>query len=179
MAASASNIKIRRSTTSGSAGNSLTQSDATLCNGKYIATTDVPSGLNGVFPDVSGDDNTNQVVRYACLFFYNADTVTAQTVRVSIDADPAGGAAFALAVDTTAASAVGSSSAQALVATSMTVVPSSVSGLTYSAPTSDASGVVLGDVPAGYVRPFWLRLTGAQATTAVTPETVTLTVAWE
>lgn len=169
MAIAPSQIVWRRSTKSGSAGYSLTQPDRALSLGKYISTTAASNGLNTVFGDVSGDDNANLVAKYVCYFLDNTSAQTAQDLRVAFSAagDPAGGADVALALDTTAATARTSATAQALTAASIDSPGASITGLTWLKPTSDATGLQLGDLPAGYVRAIWIRLVGAAATAPV------------
>lgn len=169
MAIDPAQIVLRRSTKSGTVGYSLTQPDRALSLGKYISTTAATDGLNTVFGDVSGDDNANLVAKYVCYFLDNTSAQTAQDLRVAFSAagDPAGGADVAIALDTTAATARNSASAQALSASSIGEPGSSITGLTWLKPTSDATGLQLGDLPAGYVRAIWIRLVGAAATAPV------------
>lgn len=173
MAISESQIVLRRSTTAGSAGNTTTQANINACLGKFVSTTATPSGLNSMFPDLSGDDNANLAARYACHFVVNTASQTAQVSRVYLDGgDPPGGATVQIALDPTPASPIGSSSAQALTAASNTAPGASVTGLAWSAPSSDAAGLVLGDLPAGYCRAIWVRVVGAAASSAVLEQIV-------
>ena len=64
-------IKLRRSTLLGSAGNTLTQASAAASLGKYISTTDAPAGLHTLFAKMAGADNAGLVSQYTCLFLYN------------------------------------------------------------------------------------------------------------
>jgi hypothetical protein len=69
----ASDVKIRLSVKTGSAGNSTPQADPNASLGKYVSTTDVVDGaLNGVYDDVSGDDNEAGTVDFRCVFIYNS-----------------------------------------------------------------------------------------------------------
>ena len=181
MAIADADIKLRRSTLLGSAGNTLTQASAAASLGKYISTTDVPAGLHTLFAKMVGADNAGLVSQYTCLFLYNSHaSLTWFDARVWLSGgDPAGGATVAMAVDSTAASAVGSSAAQALSAASISAPGSPITGLSWSAPTSYAdSALKLGDIPAGSCRAFWVLRVGANsaATPAATPEQITL--AW-
>lgn len=174
-------IKLRRSTLLGSAGNTLTQPNAAASLGKYISTTDAPAGLHTLFAKMAGADNAGLVSQYACLFLYNSHaSLTWFDARVWLSGgDPAGGATVAMAVDSTAASAVGSSAAQALAAASISAPGSPITILSWSAPTSYAnSNLKLGDIPAGSCRAFWVRRVGANS--AATPEAIPeqITIAW-
>jgi hypothetical protein len=175
MAITATDIKLRLSVTTGSAGNSSTSSGPASL-GKYISTTDVPTGVNQFFNSISGTENAGSVVKYRCFFVYNSHaTLTLQNAVVWLQGgDPAGGAAVTLAVDTTAASAVGSATAQALTAASETAPGASVTGLSYSAPSSSSAGISLGNIGPGQCRAVWVKQ-AAQNSTAV-QETVTLAV---
>lgn len=67
-----SDIKRKLSTTSGSAGNTLTQADPNASLGKYISTTELSgTPLNNLFDNVSGDENAAGTVDYRCVFFHN------------------------------------------------------------------------------------------------------------
>lgn len=171
----ASDIKRRLSVTSGSAGNaSASSGPASL--GKWISTTDLSSvgGLNLFFDRISGAENASMTADYRCYFYANTHgTLTWLSPKVWLEGgDPAGGALVAIAVDPTAASPIGSTTPQALTAASETAPGSSVVGLTYVSPTSEAAGLLLGDIPPGYCKAVWVRRT-AQNNAAVT-ENLTL-----
>ncbi|MDI2033002.1 hypothetical protein [Paenarthrobacter nitroguajacolicus] len=175
MAITAADIKIRLSVTSGSAGNTSTSSGPASL-GKYVSTTDVPTGTNQFFNQVTGTENAGSVTKYRCFFVYNAHaTLTLMNAVVWLQGgDPAGGTAVTLAVDSTPASAVGSASAQALTAASETAPGAPVTGLAYSAPSTSDAGLSLGNIGPGQVRAVWMKQ-AAQNSTAVT-EAVTLAV---
>ena len=177
MAIVSGDLSWRLSTTAGSAGNTTAQGAPASSLGKYISTTVLAAGLNGLFPDVSGAENASSQVDYLCVFARNAHATLPLTNAVAwLDGgDPAGGVNVAIAVDSTAASAVGSSSAQALTASSRTAPGGSVTGLTYSTPTSYATGVSLGSIPAGQCRAVWIRRTATNSA-PVDGEEITLTL---
>ena len=177
MAIVASDLPWKRSTTSGSAGNTTTQSNPQDCLGKYISTTAVPTALHCLFLQMSGSDNAALVAQYACVFIHNAHaSLTLYGAKAYLSGgDPAGGATVAIAADTTAASPVDSSSAQALTAASPTAPGATITGLAFSAPSSATSGISLGDIPPGYCKAIWVRRTGANSTAAT--EAITLAVA--
>lgn len=175
-----SEIKLRRSTLLGSAGNTLTQSNPAACLGKYVSTTDAVGGLHAMFARMPQVENSSLVSQYACYFLYNSNASKTWTdARVWLTGgDPAGGAKVTLAVDSTAASPVGSVTAQALSAASISAPGSLITSMSWSAPASYATSTVkLGDIPPGYVRAFWVRRAGANsaATPEDIPEEITLT----
>lgn len=173
MAISSSDIKQRLSVVTGSAGNTLSGTvGASL--GKYISTTDVSgTPLNDLFPDVTGQENLDSNVDYQAIFVYNAHaTLTLQNAVVYISAQVSGGAAAAIGVDSTAHSAVGSSSAQALTIANKNTAPAAIS---FSAPTTRGTGLALGDIPAGRVKAFWIQRTAAN-TAALNNDGATIVV---
>lgn len=156
MAIVAGDIAIMYSVKTGSAGNSTASSGAASL-GKYISTTAQSSSL---FDDVTAGENSASTADYRCLFVLNNHaSLTYKSVGVYIAADTAGGTVLALAVDTIAASAKGSSSAQADQITNETTAPTGVGS--FSSPTTAGSALSLGDIPAGQCRAFWVRRTPA------------------
>lgn len=154
----ASDILVKGSTVAGSAGNSTAQAVAGQNLGKYMATTQVPDATaNNLFPDATGDENAASQVDYQCLFVHNSHaTLTYQNVVVWLSAEVAGGATIALSVDTTAASAAGSATAQAKTIADKNTAPTSQ---TFTAPTSKATGLSIGSLTPGQVRAVWVRRT--------------------
>lgn len=68
-----SDIKVRLSTTSGSAGNSTAQANPNASLGKYISTTDLSgTALNNLFDNISGDEQALGTTDYRCIFVYNS-----------------------------------------------------------------------------------------------------------
>lgn len=153
-------IKTKLSITSGSAGNSASQGDVNASLGKYISTTELTDNtLNNLFDDVTGDENAASDIEYRCMFIHNSHaTLTYKSVKMYISAEVSGGASVAIGVDTTAASAIGSSSAQALTIADESTAPV---GVSFSSPTTKATGVSLGDIAAGYCIAVWIRRTCA------------------
>lgn len=157
-----SDILVKLSITSGSAGNSAAQSDVNASLGKYISTTQLTSAvLNNLFDNISGDENAASTVDYRCLFIHNAHaSLTYQSPKVWLSSEVSGGASIAIGVDTTAASAIGSSSSQALTIASETTAPT---GVSFSSPTTKGTGISLSDIPAGQCRAIWIRRTAANS----------------
>lgn len=177
MAIASTDILYKLSTAGGSAGNTTSGVAATSL-GKYVSTTQLSStALGNLFDNVSGAENAASAVDYRCIFIHNAHatlTLSSPTIYLS-GGDPAGGTNIAIAVDTTAASAVGSSTAQSLIGASETAPGSSVTALAYSAPSTSSGGLSLGDLTAGQVKAVWIRRTAANSA-PVSAETITLAV---
>ncbi|PVU81311.1 hypothetical protein DDP54_15520 (plasmid) [Cellulomonas sp. WB94] len=178
MAIVATDILFKLSIKTGAAGNASAQADPNASLGTYISTTQLSAtALNNLFDDISGADNANSVVEYRCVFVHNAHATLPLTNAVLwlSGGDPAGGAVVTVAVDSTAASAIGSATAQALTATTETAPGAGVTGLAYSAPTTSGTGLALGTIGAGQCKAFWVKRAAAN-TAAVTAETVTFAV---
>lgn len=176
MAIAASDIKVKLSIKTGSAGNSAAQADPNASLGKYISTTEVGTSLHDLFDAISGTENAASDVEYRCVFIHNDHgSLTAESVSVYIDSETAGGASIALAVDGTAASAIGSASAQADEVADESTAPS---GESFSSPTTDGTGISVGDIAAGECRAIWIRRTAAD-TAAIDADGFTLGIAWD
>lgn len=169
-------IKVRLSTKSGSAGNTLAQADPNLSIGKYISTTDlVTATLNNLFDNVTGGENAASAVDYRCLFVYNShSTLDLENAGVYISSQVSGGTTLAIAIDDIAASAVGASSAQAFAASTETTDPDAGVGA-FSSPSSSGTALSLGTIPAGSCKAFWVRRTAAN-TVAVDDDGGTLVI---
>lgn len=154
-----SDILRKYSVTTGAAGNS-TAGTAAGSLGKYISTTQWTDGVaNNLFDDITGDENAASTVDYRCEFVHNNHgSLTWQAPVAWISAEVAGGASVSISVDTTAASAVGSSSAQAKNIATETTAPTSQ---TFSAPTTKGTGLALSDIPSGQCKGLWWKRTAA------------------
>lgn len=159
MPIASSDLIYRLSTKSGSAGDSTAAVIADAL-GKYAATTAVSgTAQNNLFENVTGDENAASTVFYKCVFVLNNHaTLTLSNAVLWLSAETAGGGSLALGADTTAASAKGSASAQAVSVATRTTAPA---GVSFSAPTTKGAGISLGSIPAGQVKAFWVRFTTA------------------
>jgi hypothetical protein len=155
----AADILFKFSVKTGSAGNS-TAGTAAGSLGKYISTTEITDAtLHNLFDVVSGDENAASEAEYRCIFIHNSHaTLTLYDTVVWLSAETSGGAAIAIAVDGTAASAVGSAPAQADEVADEDTAPS---GESFSSPTTKATGLSIGDLAAGECRAIWVRRTAA------------------
>lgn len=174
MAIASTDILYKLSILTGSAGNAAAQPDPNASLGKYISTTQLSgTPLNNLFDNVSGDENAASEAEYRLIFIHNAHaTLTLLAPVIWISAEVSGGADTAISVDTTAASAIGSSSAQAKQVIDENTAPTSQS---FTAPTSKATGLALGDIPAGQCKGVWVRRTAAN-TAALDNDGATLRV---
>jgi len=173
MPVSSSDVLIKLSTKTGTAGNQ----NAGTPNGslgKYISTTQITDAtLHNLFDAVSGDENAASDVEYRCVFIHNNHaTISFDNVRVYLVSEVAGGASAAIGVDPTAASAIGATAAQAVEVADENTAPT---GVTFTAPTVLADAINLGDIAAGSCRAFWVRRTAAN-TAALANDGVTLRI---
>ena len=150
----ATDLEVRLSIKTGSAGNTTAQGSGVLSLGKYVSTTPGPTTLNGLFPMLAAADNAAGTLKqYLCLFAVNTHaSLTWRAPRLWLT-DPAGGTDVAVGVDPTAASLLGSASAQALEVASVTTAPA---GVTFSAPGTYSAGLLLGDIGPGRCKAFWV-----------------------
>lgn len=151
----ASDIQVRLSTKSGSAGDSTTSTPAASL-GKYVSTTVMATGANGLFDDISGDQNAASAIDYRCVFIANNHaTLTLQNAKVWVDSQVAGGASVEIAIDNIAPSNDNSASAQAAEIANETTAPTGVGA--FSAPGTKAAGLALGDIGPNQVRAVWVK----------------------
>ena len=176
MAIASSDIKIKLSTKSGSAGNSLAQADVNASIGKYISTTEVVTATNNnLFDNVTGAENAASAVEYRCIFVHNAHaTLTLENAAIYISSQVAGGTTLAIAIDNIASSAIGSSSAQAFAATDTSTTPGGAAGA-FSSPSTTGAALSLGNIGPGFCKAVWVRRTAAN-TVAVDADGGTLVV---
>jgi hypothetical protein len=162
MAIASSDILWKLAVTTGSAGNSTAQGNANNSLGKYISTTAWAGGvLHDLFDAISGAENAASEAEYRCVFIHNNHgSLTYQSPVVWISSETAGGASLAIGVDTTAESAIGSASVQALTVADENTAPA---GVTFSSPTTKGAGISLGNIPAGHCRAIWIRRTAANS----------------
>jgi len=169
-----SDIKMKLSTTSGAAGNSLAQGNVNNSLGKYISTTAITTAvLNNLFDDISGDENAASTVDYRCIFFHNSHaSLTYQSAKAWLSAEVSGGATISIGLDTTPKSVIGDSSDQALTIANETTAPV---GVSFSAPTTKGTGISVGSLAAGECIALWVRRTSAN-TSAKDNDGVTISI---
>lgn len=155
----------------GAAGNTVVGTAITTALGKYISQTAWAGGtINDLFDNISGAENAASTVDYRCIFIHNNNASNPlENAVVWLSAEVAGGAAIAIGADTTAASVIGSASAQALTVANETTAPA---GVTFTSPTTFGTGISLGTIPAGQCKALWFRRTAAN-TTALSGDGVT------
>jgi hypothetical protein len=169
MVVAASDIKIRYSVTTGSAGNSTAGTRAGSL-GKYMSTTDVANPPNAYFDDVSSSEASAGDTEYSCVFVYNSHaTDSALNVGVQVVSEVAGGGTTTAALDNIATSSAGSASAQAAQVADENTAPSGVG-------TFGTSLLSIGTLLAGQCKAVWLKRTVAASTAAIVGDGFTLRV---
>jgi len=169
MSVSNTDIKIRYSTTAGSAGNSGAGTAAGSL-GKYMSQTDASGAANVFFDDVSSAEASAGDVEYRCVFVYNSHaTDSALNVQVQVVSEVGGGAVAAAALDNIAASSAGSASAQADQVANENTAPTGVGAF-------GTSALSIGTLAAGQCKAVWLRRTVSASTGAMTGDGFTLRV---
>lgn len=175
MAIVAGDLLWKLSVTSGSAGNTTVGTPAGSL-GKYISTTLWDQGTldNNLFDDVSGAENLAEESEYRCVFVHNNHaTLTLQSAVVYIDSQVSGGAVVTIGVDTTAASAIGSASTQAVTIANEDTAPSGVTF--FNTAISRATGLAMGDINPGFCKGVWIKRETAN-TIAMSADGVTVAV---
>lgn len=161
MAAITSGEILSKYSVSAAAGNT-TAGTAAGSLGDQISTTQIADAtLNALFDDISGAENAASTVDYRCIFIHNSNAANAlQNAVIWLSAETGGGANIAIGVDTTAASAIGSASAQALTIANENTAPA---GVSFSSPTTFGTGLSLGTIGAGQCKAVWFRRTATNS----------------
>jgi hypothetical protein len=133
---------------SGGASNS----DGNAALGGVKSSNAMSGSIDGLFDAVTAAQAVAGLTEYRCIYLHNAngaDTMTAARVWLSANTPLVG---------TTIDIGVGSSAINATEQTTATEIaaPTSVS---FSAPSTAATGLALGNIPAGQHRAVWLRRT--------------------
>lgn len=164
MPISASDIQLRRSVKTGSAGDSTAGTEAGSL-GKYVSTTQITTAqLNELFDDVSGAESAAGDVEYRCFFVLNNHpTLTYFNPSVEVASQVSGGASVDLATDNIAVSAKGSASAQAAEIATEQTAPTGVSAF-------GPGPLLLGSLGPGQVKGVWVRRTVTAGAAATNPD---------
>lgn len=174
MPITASDIVVKGSSPGASSGNSVANGGAGTNRGNFCSSGSLTSAQdNNVFPDVTGDENAASNVDYQCIFYHNNHgSLTWESPVAWISAETAGGTSLAIGVSGTAASAVGSGTAQAETIATKNTAPS---GPSFSSPTTKGAGLAMGNIVAGNVKGLWVRRTAAN-TSALNADGGTISV---
>lgn len=149
------------------AGDTTAGTPATSLGDQISTTTITTATLNNIFDDVSGAEAAAGDVEYRCIFVLNNHaTLTLTGAQTSIQSQTAGGGTIDIGLDTTAISAKGSASAQALTVANESTAPA---GVTFA-----ATPITLGDLAPGQVKAVWLRRTVTAGAGALNPDGVVL-----
>jgi hypothetical protein len=168
----ASDLKFRLTIVTGVAGNANAQANPNASLGKYMSTTDIVNATSlDLFDAISGAENLASTVDYRALAVLNNHaTLTLQTAKFWISAEVAGGASVAIGLDP-----IGVVAATAIMGTSIANELTAPTGVSFSAPTTQAAGLAPGNVAAGSGFIVWVRRTAAN-TAAVDNDGATFSV---
>lgn len=159
MAINASTDIVIRLSVVAAAGDTTSSTGATSL-GDQVSTTAMGTSLHSLFDVITGSENAASTTDYRCVFILNNHaTLTAYSVKVYLTGAVSGGADLTIALDNIAISAKGSGSAQAATIANETTAPSGVGS--FSAPSTDGTGLSVGDLAPGQVKGIWLKRVAA------------------
>lgn len=151
---------------SGGAGNS----DPNASLGGAKSTTEVTDNvLNNLFDDLTGQESNDGDTEYRCLYIHNSHgSLTMQNVRIYISSNT---------TSTTEEVDIGIGSA-AINGTEQTIANESTAptSVTFTHPTTYATGLASADIPAGQHRSLWYRRLANAGTAAQNNNTFVLKV---
>lgn len=140
--------------------------DPNLSLGGIISTTEWTGGtLHDLFDKITGDENAASEAEYRGIYLKNNHgTLTWEAVKLWISAETAGGANIAIAL-----------AGEGVNATMETVANENTGpvGEAFTAPTTKATGLTMGDIAAGQRYGVWIRRTAAN-TAAINNDGATL-----
>lgn len=178
MPVTSSDIQRRLTTKSGAAGDTLTSTPGGSL-GKYVSTTLlVNNSLHNLFDLVTGEENQASEDEFRCLAILNNHGSSAmQNVRAFLVSQGAGGVNFEIGADTNSSTPKGQAAAQFVEVATEDDAPA---GVSFSAPTTYATGVTLGGgtINAGSVAGLWIRRI-AQNSASISGDTVKLRIQWD
>jgi hypothetical protein len=163
-------IVLRLSVKTGSAGDSTASSEAASL-GKYVATTVIThAALNNLFDDTSGAESAAGDIEYRCFFVLNNHaTLTLANATIEVLSQLAGGGSVDLATDNIAVSAKGSASAQAAEIANESTGPVGVGAY-------GAGPLALGNLGPGQVKAVWARRTVGAGASGADPDGLSVRV---
>ena len=96
------------------AGNTTTSAASTSLGDQISTSAWAGGSSNDLFDNISGAENAASTVDYRCIFVHNSNASNSlENAVVYLSAETGGGANITIAIDSIAASAIGSASAQA------------------------------------------------------------------
>jgi hypothetical protein len=162
-------IKLRYSTATGSAGLTTAGTAATSL-GKYVSTTDVTAPPNAFFDDVSSAEALAGDTEYRCFFVYNSHaTDSALNVTVSITGEVALGGTTTAALDNVAIGAANGASALSAISANENTAPTPVG-------TFSTGPLTVGTLAAGQAKAIWLKRVVSASTAALVGDGFTVSV---
>lgn len=158
-----------------SPGNANAQADPNDSIGGYMASTEITTAVdNNLFDDISGAENAAEDVEYRGIFVHNDHaTLALQNATVWISGEVSGGADVDIALDGTGETP----EAQAGTPQMERVADESTapSGESFTHPTTQGTGLSLGNLDANSCYGIWLRRTATDSA-ALAADGVTLSV---
>ena len=117
----------------------------------------ISNRISNVFDAVTANQSTNGLIEYRCLYIHNAGGDTAYDVRIWMKQQPVGPDDIDLALnDDPAVPGDGQSTGVAIgPINGETDIDDDLSALVWSAPSTQASGLLLGNIAAGEGVAFW------------------------
>lgn len=151
-------LELRLSIPGGGPGDSDPQPDPDDSLGEFMSTTVLVDNVaNNLMRDMTGAEGQAGVTLYRCLFVVNTNVAdTWGSVALWVSSQESGGAEVAIGLDPAGAVAMDSASDQAATIADEETAPT---GVTFSTPTTQETGLALGDIGPEECYAFWFRWT--------------------
>lgn len=140
--------------------------------GGYITATQVPGGsLHNLFPRVTGPINAAGRTEYRCVAVVNRHpSLALASVKVWLSGVDPRGASVSIGLDPNGAQA-----SVAFLARHVLSPTTAPPGVTFTTPTTEATGLVVDSLPASWAMAIWVRR-AAKNVPAANPETNTISI---
>lgn len=144
-------------------GNSTAQGNPSDSLGRFMSSTQITNAsLHNLFDITTGTENAASRVEYRVFFLQNNHgTLTYENVVVWISSEVAGGATISIGLDTTGNVTATSASPQTVARPADEAT--APAGITFSAPTTQGTGLSIGNLTAGQARAIWVRRTNTNS----------------
>ncbi len=121
---------------------------ASLPTSNTTVTVTIAEDMNEIYDDVTKDESDSGVTRYRCIYYKNNSSDAKKAAKLWISSNTDGADTISIALD-----------AAGLNATAATIADENTApaGATFTAPSTEATALSIGDIPANQYYAFWVK----------------------
>lgn len=121
---------------------------ASLPTSNTSVTVTIAEDMNEIYDDVTKDESNDGVIRYRCVYYDNDSSDAKKDAKLWIESNTDGADTISIALD-----AAGAGGTAAVIANENTAP----AGATFTAPSTEATALSIGDLTANQSYPFWIK----------------------